>query len=354
MSVDPSTVLKFSLDFLHATGVATAMRSKTRGIGAIFCLHHVCPGGGKPSAFSPNYQLEITPEFLEETIRICQRRGYDLVSLDEAVNRTISGNPSGVPFAAFTLDDGYRDNAQHAAPVFRRYNCPYTIFVSPKIADGTCVLWWRVLELLIADRTSLTVQLNGSPINFDTAHASGKAAAWSRIFPSLKDMQERSQRSWISDVAAANGFDAESYCRSVAMSWDEIKALNADPLCTFGAHTMDHVAIGRLSADEALDEMRRSRITLEQHLGAPVRYFAYPYGDPPAAGARDFALAEQAGFRASVTTRKGVVFAAHGNHLQAIPRIMLSGRYQKARYVDTLISGAPFALLNRFRQLNVN
>ncbi len=326
------------------------MRPYVRGVGAIFCLHHVSPDGGTKTSFSPNYQLEITPEFLQETISICQDRGYDLVSLAEAVDRIESGSEN--PFAAFTLDDGYLDNDIHAAPVFRRNKCPYTIFVSPKIAEGTCELWWRALEMIIADAGKLNLEIGGSRIELETRNGAQKATAWKALFPKLKAMPEHQQREWITATAEKSGLDLNAYCRSVAMPWRKIVELNRDPLCTIGAHTMNHFAVARLSAEEALREMQLSKSITEEHLGETVEFFAYPYGDHAAAGPRDFLLSQQAGFKAAVTTRKGVIFSEHRTHLQAIPRLMLSGRYQKRRYVDALLSGVPFALLNCFRRVD--
>ena len=80
--------------------------------------------------------------------------------------------------------------------------------------------------------------------------------------------------------------------------------------------------------------------------------FAYPYGDPTSAGPRDFDLIREAGFAAAVTTRKGLVFSAHKDHLTALPRLSLNGVYQKLRYVDVLLSGTAFALSNRFKHVN--
>jgi peptidoglycan/xylan/chitin deacetylase (PgdA/CDA1 family) len=84
-----------------------------------------------------------------------------------------------------------------------------------------------------------------------------------------------------------------------------------------------------------------------------TRFFSYPYGDPGSASNRDFKLAADAGYEAAVTTRKGLVFSGHRDHLTALPRLSLAGEFQKLRYVDVLLSGSAFALWNGFRQLNV-
>jgi peptidoglycan/xylan/chitin deacetylase (PgdA/CDA1 family) len=47
-----------------------------------------------------------------------------------------------------------------------------------------------------------------------------------------------------------------------------------------GAHTVDHVELNDLPFEQALDQLRRSRATLEDLLGKEVTSMAYPYGKP--------------------------------------------------------------------------
>ena len=81
--------------------------------------------------------------------------------------------------------------------------------------------------------------------------------------------------------------------------------------------------------------------------------FAYPVGDPTSAGAREFALAREAGYEIAVTTRPGMLFPEHAAHLLALPRVSLNGLWQDLGYLDVLLTGAPFRLWNRGRRLNV-
>jgi peptidoglycan/xylan/chitin deacetylase (PgdA/CDA1 family) len=114
---------------------------------------------------------------------------------------------------------------------------------------------------------------------------------------------------------------------------------------------MNHYAMARLPQEEALSQAVASRSRLAEELGQAPDVFAYPYGDPESAGPRDFNLIRDAGFSAAVTTRKGLIFSAHKNHLTALPRLSLSGAYQKLRYVDVLLSGSALALWNGFRRV---
>lgn len=310
-------------------------------------LHHVFPGGGQEKGFAPNRGLEVTPEFLDETIRLLKSRGADLVGLDEA-KRRISQRTGGY-FAVFTSDDGYRDNLVHALPVFRRHNCPFTIYVSPAIADGTCELWWRGLELAIARNVRVSAELGGERLDLPCKDDRQRWAAWNRLYWPVRRMEHHTQRRWIRTFCTAHGVDIEAYCREQAMGWDELRALAADPLCTIGAHTVTHCNVKSLADDEALAELVRSADRIEQELGTRPRHMAYPYGDETSAGPRDFRLAQQAGYDTAVTTRHGMIFPGHAAHLTALPRFSLAGEYQHLRYLKVLLSGLPFALFNRFK-----
>jgi peptidoglycan/xylan/chitin deacetylase (PgdA/CDA1 family) len=351
--VSSTDALKASLDVLHYSGATRLLRRFTQGQGAIFCLHHVCPGGGRNVGFAPNHQLEISPEFLDATLTHLTAAGYEFLSIGAAVEKMQAGGSQGRPFAVLTLDDGYKDNLIYAAPIFRKHNCPYTIYVTPKIAEGTCELWWRVLEQVIGGGDGFDGAINGVQTAYATRTIEEKNNAARKLFPIIKTLPEHEQRRWIRDVALQRGIDVNGYCRSVAMTWDEIRGINSDPLCTIGAHTVNHFAVARLDEDESFSEQAQSKAMIEAEINEEVAHFAYPYGDEPAAGVRDFKLAQKAGYTSAVTTRKGLIFSGHEKHLFALPRVMVSGRYQEIRYLDALISGVPFALLNKFRQINV-
>jgi hypothetical protein len=53
-----------------------------------------------------------------------------------------------------------------------------------------------------------------------------------------------------------------------------------------------------------------------------------------------------------VTTRPGMIFSGHRDHLTALPRVSVNGNWQDIGYFEVLLSGAPFALWNRGRRVN--
>jgi peptidoglycan/xylan/chitin deacetylase (PgdA/CDA1 family) len=346
-----ASIFKTSLDLLFYSGASRAFGGVCAGVGAIFMLHHIRPGGGLQRGFAPNAGLEVTPGYLDDVITLALKRGYRLASLAEAVEEIKSGRSSERPFVAFTIDDGYRDNLVHAWPVFRRHRCPFSIFVAPAITDGKCELWWRGLDAAIAGSQRIDTTIGESRFRLETVTDAQKQAAFERLYWPVRAMPEHEQRVWIRGLCATHGIDLDAMCRAEAMTWDELREIAADPLCEIGAHSVNHYAIAKLGRDEALTEMVASRQRIANELGRAPRFFAFPYGDETSAGPREFDLAAEAGFEAALTTRKGLIFPAHRRHLTALPRVSLNGGFQKQRYTDVLLSGVPFAIWNGFRRV---
>lgn len=346
---------KTVLNALYFSGAQAVSRFWTSGAGVILMMHHVRPKSLSP--FAPNEHLAITPEFLDNVLASLVKRGTELVSLDEAVERIRNYDPRKLdePFAAITLDDGYRDNFQHAVPVFRKYAAPYTIYLATGLIEGEATLWWEDLEAVIASRSRFFMHSPKGKVEFDVSTDDKKRAVFAEMLQFLTSVpDEEEQREIVSDLAAQTGHDPISHCRGQIMTWSEISELNEDPLCSIGAHTINHYAIARLEPDKARYEMEESARVLEYELGDKPRHFAFPYGYPAAAGQRDFELARKIGFQSACTTRHGVLYHEHNQHLHALPRISLNGLFQSGRYVDTLLSGLPTLLQNRGKRLNVN
>ena len=342
-------VIKAGLSLMHWSGMKSLLASATRGVGAIFMLHRVQPRN--PPPFAPNSLLSVTPEFLADTIATVRDEGYDIVSIDEAAAR-LRADACDRRFVVFTLDDGYRDNLVHAYPVFKEHGVPFTIYVPSAYADGNGMLWWEALERVIAGNDAVALPGNGDR-EAHSASLADKKRTYEQLYWRARGMTPDAQRDWVCAFAELNGFDLETHCRAQIMDWVELKRLSADPLATIGAHTVNHAAVAKLEPDQAFQEMCQGADRIAAELGERPLHFSYPYGDPGSAGPRDFDLANRAGFETAVTTRKGLLFKDHGNHLTALPRVSLNGGYQDQRHVSLFLSGVPLAFLNSFRPLNV-
>ncbi len=121
---------------------------------------------------------------------------------------------------------------------------------------------------------------------------------------------------------------------------------------TIGAHTVNHPILAKCPPDVVRREIADGVDGIARHLGRRPEHFSYPVGDPTSAGPREFEMVRDVGFKTAVTTRPGVLFPEHRDHLLALPRLSINGDYQDQRYVEVLLSGTATALWNRFRHVN--
>lgn len=348
MSQIQTNVVKLGLSALHYSGAARALAPATRGLGAVFMLHHVSPE--PPKAFSPNRILQITPDFLEATVQEVRRSGFDIVSLDEAHARITTPQFRARPFACFTFDDGYRDNRDHAYPVLKRHDVPFTVYVASDFAGGRGFLWWLVLEQVIAVSTQVAVASDGDVTSLRCRTDAEKTSAFNHLYWRLRSGSEAEARAKIARMAAQCGIDIHAPCRSLAMTWSEIAEFARDPLVTIGAHSVSHHALAKLSAVEAQAEISDSIRDVETRLSRPCHHFCYPYGNTASASDREFATVARLGLKTGVTTSKGVISAHHASTMTALPRVSLNGDFQRLRYLKPLLSGLPFTLLDGLRR----
>jgi peptidoglycan/xylan/chitin deacetylase (PgdA/CDA1 family) len=343
-------VIRAGLGALYFTGAHFLLRPIFAGVGAIFMLHHVRPR--RDAAFQPNHHLEVAPEFLRAMLSHLRSRDIDIVTMDEVHQRLVERNFSR-RFACFTLDDGYRDNRDFALPVMREFDAPLTVYVASDFAEGCGRLWWIALEMAIAKASSIEVKFGDVATRLDTSTPAAKQAAFDRLHDWLRGLPgEHDIQREISTLCARHGVDETAICRELCMSWDELKSFADDPLVTIGAHTITHCNLARQTEETASHEMVASRARIESVLGRPVLHLAYPYGDKIAAGPREFALAQSAGFKTAVTTRPGMIFPESAAHLSALQRVSLNGNYQDARILPVLTSGAATAMWNGFRRID--
>jgi peptidoglycan/xylan/chitin deacetylase (PgdA/CDA1 family) len=215
-------------------------------------------------------------------------------------------------------------------------------------------MWWLALEAVIARNELIGLRIDGRDRWFECRDVAEKRAAFDHIYWWLRSLgTEDELRHFVRELAARHRVDMAAMCTELCMTWQELATLATDPLATIGAHTVNHVILAKVTETAVRSELDNSRAVIEAALGVRPEHLAYPVGDPTAAGPREFKIAADLGLKTAVTTRPGVIFRGHDDHLTALPRISLNGNFQRPRYVKALISGAPTALANRFRPVNV-
>jgi peptidoglycan/xylan/chitin deacetylase (PgdA/CDA1 family) len=328
------TIIRSGLETLYFSGAHVLMRPFVAGVGAILTLHHVRPP--RSDRFQPNRLLEVQPGFLEDVIRYLRRCRLDLVSLDEMYRRLTQEDFSG-RFVCVTIDDGYRDTLQWAYPLLKKHEVPFCVYIPTSFPDRLGELWWLALEAVVARNQRITLLIDGKEQGFDCATVAEKRHLFGQLYGWLRSLKtEEELRHVVRDLSARYRVDIAAFC---------------DELC-IGAHTVNHVMLAKVPERIARSEMQMSRSVIEAALGVRPDHLSYPVGDPTSAGPREFHIAAELGFKTAVTTRPGVLFPEHRNHLMALPRVSLNGEHQQLRYVRVLLSGAATAVWNGFRRVN--
>jgi peptidoglycan/xylan/chitin deacetylase (PgdA/CDA1 family) len=344
------TIIRGGLESLYFSGAHLALKPFVAGVGAILTLHHVRPP--RFDRFQPNRLLEITPRFLTRVVRYLRRSRLDLVSLDE-MHRRLTERDFSRRFVCLTFDDGYRDMLQWAYPILKDAEVPFAVYVPTSFPDRIGELWWLALEAVIARNEHIGLQIDGRNRTFDCATVAAKRSLYDELYWWLRARTTEAElRSIVHNLAACYHVDIAAFCDELCMGWPELAHLAADPLVTIGAHTVNHPMLAKLAQSAVRSEMDLSRSIIEAGLGIRPEHLSYPVGDRSSAGPREFEIAAELGFKTAVTTRPGVLFAKHGQHLTALPRISLNGEYQRLRYVRVLLSGSATAVWSGFRRLD--
>ena len=314
---------------------STLLRPFLSGLGCIVVLHRVLPESGH-SRLPANHALETTPEELRAMLAWVRERGMEAIPLDAVPSRLKT--PRGPRFIAFTLDDGYRDNLVHALPVFREFKTPFAVNITNGFADGSQSIWWYFLEEALFAKPQLRFSWEGRVHEFACETDRERNLAVERLSELVRSLGT-SRNLLLQCIAEAAGVDALACTRRLAMDWEEVRELAADPLVTIGAHGACHHSLNRLTADEIDLEVLAAKRDLEKRTGRVIGHFAYPFGGSNAADEREFALARRAGFTTMLTTRAANLFPRYAKRLDRLPRFGISGNYAAVKSLVMIESG---------------
>lgn len=107
------------------------------------------------------------------------------------------------------------------------------------------------------------------------------------------------------------------------LTWDEVARLPAAGV-TVGSHAHTHRSIAKLTAEQVREEGRVSRQLLEQHVGLPVKSFAYPFGMRTDESDMTARVLTECGYDSIFIAQHGTLRSA-ANTLARLPRVKVEG-----------------------------
>jgi peptidoglycan/xylan/chitin deacetylase (PgdA/CDA1 family) len=287
--------------------------------------HHVVAG-----LDSDQWSLSVTPRHFAEHVEVLWRH-FRPLALRQLAQALDDGD---VPrrSVAITFDDGYADNLYQAKPLLERLNVPATVFVVTGAIGQRREFWWDELERLFLQPgilpEELRLNVNGRVRSWklgeaarytrEEAHDHRHWRAWEEI-PSPRHALYRSLWEMLHSMSAGERGEVldtllewagvEPLCRPTHRVLDrsEAIALAQGGQIDVGAHTVTHPSLSTLSVAAQREEIRKSKIYLEEELCSPVTSFSYPYGKASDYTSETITLVQEAGFTCACSNYPGAV-----------------------------------------------
>lgn len=221
-----------------------------------------------------------------------------------SLQRLLEGMRSGdIPenAVAVTLDDGYRDNYLHAFPILKRYSISATIFLASGVIGTGGVLWHD--RVFAAFSNTHAPFLDGREFhmeNLSLLSLQEKLEAQARLLKYLWMKDEHERELAIHRLRQGLAVTEAKEVAGPMLSWEEVLEMRGCGI-EFGAHTVTHPILSTLTEERARQEIADSKRVIEEHLGVPVRNFAYPVGRSKDFNSTTKSIVKEAGFSGAVT-----------------------------------------------------
>ncbi len=343
----PSTnrlLTSLKLELSYFSGLAWLRGRSAGGAGVIMRFERVRPR--RTASFQPLKSQEITPEFLDRTIRALKRWNYDIVSMDEVCRRAVT---LAAPrrFVCLTFDGGYKDVTVAAYPVLSRHGVPFTVYLPTAFPDGLGEAWWLALEQVIAREARLSLVMDRAERHFTIASAPEKYQAYAFLEGWMRTLAPPDLSSAIKDLCTRYSVDLAALSRGASMDWNDLATLAADPLVTIGSATVNYPVLSNLKDAAALREITMGRAVAQAAFHRDIRHFAYPFGDRTAWRRQHATMAAGAGFVSAASAIPGVVGTEGRTNPHALPRLAWDGRQHSLRAMRVMLSGIAFSPVKR-------
>ena len=280
------TAIKRHLQGVLASLAPGVLRIR-RGQLLVLMYHRILPPGDERLG-TEQPGMVVHPETLGMQLRVIKKY-FEIVHLDEWLDRTKRGQPVPARSCVLTFDDGWLDNYEYAYPILVREQAPATIFVVSDLVGSNQTFWPEQLATLL--RRGMAQhgrKLFNHPawtwlqdVNISLPQSINELSldCIDRIISAAKQYPDSALLEKMDDMKAALTTDA--YRQDLAlMNWSQLREMSESGLVTVGSHTRRHTRLLPGITTEILqDEIAVSKSNIEKEMGRPVRLFCYPNGD---------------------------------------------------------------------------
>lgn len=294
------TVKRLLLNSLLLPGFPASLKYVQRNCATVFMLHRFQDAERGIEGCSVSH--------LRRALAYLAENKYEFVSLGDLFDRLGGNGPQPSGAVAFTIDDGYVDQATIAAPAFAEFDCPVTTFVSTGFLDGKLWFWWDQIEHVFKDtaRRSVQVRVGDAVVDCRWENEDQRLRAQAGFTAKCKLVPDTEKLAAIAQLAQKAEVEIPKlpppHC--APMSWEQLRTCEKTGM-SFGPHTVTHPVLSRVTHEAADYEITESWARLRAEARSPVPVFCYPNGGWEDFGDREIAVLRRLGFRGAVVGEPG-------------------------------------------------
>jgi peptidoglycan/xylan/chitin deacetylase (PgdA/CDA1 family) len=265
----------------------------------VFMLHRMVHSDASAS---------LMPDHLHRCLQYLVDHDHSFVSLEQYVHARATRQPLPERAVVFTMDDGYLDQAEIAAPIFQEFGCPLTFFVITGMLDG--ILWPWDAQLAWITRNSgkeiLETAVTGHTLQLRLDNPASRRQARHRLLNAFREVNAEQVPAMLQQLArdAAVTLPEQAPEGFKPMNWDMARALEHQGI-RFAPHSVTHTTLSKVSDDTSAKEILDAWKTLDTELENPLKLFCYPTGRPMDYSQREVRILSENGFLGAVTTIPG-------------------------------------------------
>lgn len=176
-----------------------------------------------------------------------------------------------------TFDDGYLDNYQIAFAALRRHGLPATFFIATGFIDDPRLPWWDEIAGLVRSSQREVIDLGNwlpRPLAIAGEH---REQSIHRLLDTYKSLPAVDAEKFLDNLRAVAVDPVRGSSDHLWMNWDMVREMAANGM-TIGGHTIDHVILSSVDKQRQWEEISGCAARIEQEIGKPMEYFAYPVG----------------------------------------------------------------------------
>src|SRR5690349_17617482 len=244
-------------------------------------------------------------ESIASSIAAIRAAGARIVSLRSLFESHASGGAPEPGSVAFTIDDGYADQAGLARQ-FLQNDCPVTIFLVSGFLDRKLWPWDQQLEYCVLKSPVDAIELPGVPKKLRLRSDHERHAATDILQRHVKSLRWPQAQAKLADLWRLLNVSPpnEAPAGTEALTWNEARQLESEGV-DFGPHSVTHRVASSLTDEESREEVQTSWKRLQDELRRPLPIYAWPTGRAADFSMRDQKIAQDLGLGGAVSTNIG-------------------------------------------------